>query len=231
MLNTNGGRFGGYGLYLLKGKPVFTHNLVDFARFKWEGKDAVAAGKHTIEFEFTYDGPGLGKGGTGVLKVDGKEVANQKVPAHDAVHLPVGRDVRRRQRHRHAGGRQGLPVPVRLHRQAREADRQDRPEPDAAGGEEGSPGEGWPTRLSLAMAMKLNSELHGNSLDSTHIDRRNNMKRDRIAASTFIVAVLAMIGFGVRAQRPAQSLVALATVGAIRRRGERGSRRHREVRE
>jgi arylsulfatase len=80
MLNTNGGRFGGYGLYLLKGKPVFVHNLVDFARFRWEGKEALAPGKHTVAFDFTYDGPGLGKGGTGVLKVDGKEVANQKVP-------------------------------------------------------------------------------------------------------------------------------------------------------
>jgi arylsulfatase A-like enzyme len=80
MLNTNGGRFGGYGFYLLKGKPVFTHNLVDFARFKWEGKEAVPAGKHSIAFEFTYDGPGLGKGGTGVLKVDGQAVATEKVP-------------------------------------------------------------------------------------------------------------------------------------------------------
>jgi arylsulfatase A-like enzyme len=80
MLNTNGGRFGGYGLYLLKGKPVFVHNLVDFVRFRWEGKEALKPGKHTIAFDFTYDGPGLGKGGTGVLKVDGKEVASKKIP-------------------------------------------------------------------------------------------------------------------------------------------------------
>jgi hypothetical protein len=80
MLNTNGGRFGGYGLYLLKGKPVFVHNLVDFVRFRWEGKEALSPGKHTIAFDFTYDGPGLGKGGTGVLKVDGQEAASQKVP-------------------------------------------------------------------------------------------------------------------------------------------------------
>jgi hypothetical protein len=79
MLNTNGGRFGGYGFYLLKGKPVFTWNLLDLERVKWEGKDALAPGKHTLEFEFTYDGPGLGKGGTGVLKVDGKEVATKKM--------------------------------------------------------------------------------------------------------------------------------------------------------
>jgi arylsulfatase len=80
MLNTNGGRFGGYGLYLLKGKPVFTYNIVDFARFRWEGKEALVPGKHTVAFDFTFDGPGFGKGGTGVLKVDGKEVASKKIP-------------------------------------------------------------------------------------------------------------------------------------------------------
>ncbi|HVS38509.1 MAG TPA: arylsulfatase [Gemmataceae bacterium] len=80
MLVTEGGRFGGYGLYLLKGKPVFLYNFLDLERFRWEGKDALAAGKHTIVFDFKYEGPGLGKGGAGVLKVDGKEVARNKVP-------------------------------------------------------------------------------------------------------------------------------------------------------
>jgi arylsulfatase len=80
MIVTLGGRFGGYGLYLLKGKPVFVYNLVDLERFRWEGKDALMAGKHTIVFDFAYDGPGFGKGGTGVLSVDGKEVATNKIP-------------------------------------------------------------------------------------------------------------------------------------------------------
>jgi arylsulfatase A-like enzyme len=80
MLNTLGGRFGGYGLYLLKGKPVFTYNLLGLERFRWEGKDALAPGKHTIVFDFKYDGPGMAKGGTGVLSVDGKEVDNKKIP-------------------------------------------------------------------------------------------------------------------------------------------------------
>jgi arylsulfatase len=80
MLVTLGGRFGGYGLYLLKGKPVFLYNFLDLERFRWEGKDALAPGKHTIVFDFKYDGPGFGKGGTGVLKVDGKDVAEKKVP-------------------------------------------------------------------------------------------------------------------------------------------------------
>ena len=80
MLVTLGGRFGGYGLYLLKGKPVFTYNFVDLERFRWEGKEALAPGKHTIAFDFAYDGPGFGKSGTGALKVDDKEVAAKNVP-------------------------------------------------------------------------------------------------------------------------------------------------------
>jgi hypothetical protein len=44
MLVTDGGRFGGYGLYVLKGKPVFTYNFFDFERTRWEGKDALTPG-------------------------------------------------------------------------------------------------------------------------------------------------------------------------------------------
>ncbi len=80
MLNTIGGRFGGYGLYLVKGKPVFTYVQLTTERFRWEGPAALTPGKHTIVFDFNYDGPGFGKGGTGVLSVDGKEVASKKMP-------------------------------------------------------------------------------------------------------------------------------------------------------
>jgi arylsulfatase len=80
MLNTLGGRFGGYGLYLVKGKPVFTYNLLALEKFRWEGPQALTPGKHTILFDFKYDGPGMGKGGTGVLSVDGKQVASKTIP-------------------------------------------------------------------------------------------------------------------------------------------------------
>jgi len=90
MILTSGGRFAGYGFYLLKGKPVFLWNLIDLKRVKWEGPDALAPGKHTLEFDFKYDGlgvatlafnnmSGLGRSATGVLKVDGKEVATQSM--------------------------------------------------------------------------------------------------------------------------------------------------------
>ncbi len=88
MIVTLGGRFGGYGLYLLKGKPVFDYNLLDMTHYRWEGGPlghgvlaaALKPGKHTIVFDFKYDGPGPGKGGEGVLKVDGNEIARKKIP-------------------------------------------------------------------------------------------------------------------------------------------------------
>jgi arylsulfatase A-like enzyme len=87
MIVTLGGRFGGYGLYLLHGKPVFDYNFLDLEHFRWEGgvgaRDwlgaALAPGKHTVVFDFKYDGPGPAKGGTGVLSVDGKEFARKTV--------------------------------------------------------------------------------------------------------------------------------------------------------
>jgi arylsulfatase len=85
MLATQGGRFAGWGFYLLKGKPVFTWNLLDLQRHRWEGR-ALSPGKHKLVYDFKYDGlglgtlrfnnsSGLGQGGTGVLSVDGKQVA------------------------------------------------------------------------------------------------------------------------------------------------------------
>jgi arylsulfatase A-like enzyme len=87
MIVTEGGRFGGYALYLLRGKPVFVYNLLDLKRYRWEGGvgahdwlgSSLKQGKHTIVFDFTYDGPGIAKGGTGVLKVDGRDLATLKV--------------------------------------------------------------------------------------------------------------------------------------------------------
>ena len=80
MLVTDGGRFGGIGFYLLKGKPVFVYNYVNIERFRWEGKDALAPGKHTLVFDFEYDGIGFGLGGRGTLKVDGKVVDSKRIP-------------------------------------------------------------------------------------------------------------------------------------------------------
>lgn len=91
MILTSGGRFAGYGFYLKDGKPVFLWNLVDLKRVRWEGPDVLAPGRHTLEFDFKYDGlgigtlafnnmSGVGRGGTGTLKVDGKAVQTIALP-------------------------------------------------------------------------------------------------------------------------------------------------------
>ena len=90
MILTSGGRFAGYGFYLLKGKPVFLWNMVDLERLKWEAPDVLPPGRHTIEFEFKYDGmgdgtlafnsfSGVGRPGIGTLKVNGNVVATKKM--------------------------------------------------------------------------------------------------------------------------------------------------------
>ena len=90
MILTSGGRFGGYGFYLLKGVPVWTWNMVDLERIQWKGTAPLTPGKHTVTFDFKYDGmgpgtlayndfSGVGRSGTGTLSVDGKVVATKKM--------------------------------------------------------------------------------------------------------------------------------------------------------
>ncbi|MCU1253653.1 MAG: putative arylsulfatase [Edaphobacter sp.] len=62
-----------------RGRPAFVYNFLDMERFRWEGLSSLGEGKHTIVFNFKYDGPGPAKGGTGVLSVDGKEVARKSM--------------------------------------------------------------------------------------------------------------------------------------------------------
>jgi len=80
MLMTDGGRFAGYGFYLVKGKPVFTWNLAGLEKVKWQARQPLAAGKHTLVFDWKSDGPGLGKGGTGTLTIDGQVADSHPMP-------------------------------------------------------------------------------------------------------------------------------------------------------
>ena len=86
-------------LDLGKGKPVFLYNFLDLKRTVWDGPE-LSPGKHTIVFDFKSDGPELGKGGTGILSVDGKEVAKKSMEHGIPVTIPedesfdVGSDTR-----------------------------------------------------------------------------------------------------------------------------------------
>jgi arylsulfatase len=98
MIVTEGGRFGGYGLFLSKGvagirrgKVVFLYNLLDLKRTIWAGPE-LGAGKHTIFFDFKFDGGGFGKGGTGALSVDGKEVDKKHIEHTIPITFPEDED-------------------------------------------------------------------------------------------------------------------------------------------
>lgn len=80
-----GGRFGGWSLYLKDGKPTYSYNFIGLQEFKVAAKQAVAPGKATIRMNFDYDGGGLGKGGTATLLVNGKQVASGRIERTQAM--------------------------------------------------------------------------------------------------------------------------------------------------
>jgi arylsulfatase len=79
VLLTQGGRFGGWSLYLNDGKPTYTYNWLGLQRYTVAATQALPPGKATIRFEFAYDGGGLGKGGKGTLSVNGRQVATGRI--------------------------------------------------------------------------------------------------------------------------------------------------------
>jgi arylsulfatase len=79
MLVTQGGRFGGWALYILDGKPTYTYNVCNLERYTIAAPDKLSPGKHKITYKFKYDGDGIGKGGKGQLLVDRKKVAEGRV--------------------------------------------------------------------------------------------------------------------------------------------------------
>ncbi len=74
-----GGRFGGWSLYLKDGKPAYCYNFLGLQEFKVAAPDAVAPGKATIRMNFDYDGGGIGKGGTATILVNGEQVASGRI--------------------------------------------------------------------------------------------------------------------------------------------------------
>jgi arylsulfatase A-like enzyme len=82
---SQGGTIGGWAFYVKDGKPRYCYNLLGLQRFHVGGDEAIPAGKHQVRVEFAYDGPGLGKGGTATLFVDGQQVGEGAVAATAAM--------------------------------------------------------------------------------------------------------------------------------------------------
>jgi arylsulfatase A-like enzyme len=74
-----GGKFGGFSFYLKEGKPAFTYNYVGLQSFNILSDQPLKAGKHTIVYDFKYDGGGMGKGGAGTITVDGNKIVEGRL--------------------------------------------------------------------------------------------------------------------------------------------------------
>jgi hypothetical protein len=74
-----GGRFGGFSLYVKNGKPMFTYNYLGLQSYTVASSQLLKPGKHTVVFDFKYDGDGLGKGGVGTITVDGTKSGEGRI--------------------------------------------------------------------------------------------------------------------------------------------------------
>jgi hypothetical protein len=76
---SQGGRFGGWSLFMKDGKPAYTYNFLGLARYTVTAPEALPAGPATVVLDFAYDGGGAGKGGKATMLVNGKSVAEGRV--------------------------------------------------------------------------------------------------------------------------------------------------------
>ena len=74
-----GGKFGGWALYMDNGKPAYTYNYFGLKRYTVASSKAISKPNAEIKLEFTYDGDGAGKGGLAVIYVDGEKVAEGRI--------------------------------------------------------------------------------------------------------------------------------------------------------
>jgi arylsulfatase len=74
-----GGRFGGWSLYMKDGKPTYTYNFLGLARYTVAAPQALSTGPATVTLDFAYNGGGVGMGGKTTLYVNGKSFAEGRV--------------------------------------------------------------------------------------------------------------------------------------------------------
>ncbi len=79
ILIAQAGRFGGWALYVINGTLAYDYNFLGISRYTVEAGQKLTPGKHTVKFDFAYDGGGIGKGGKGTLYIDGKKVGEGRI--------------------------------------------------------------------------------------------------------------------------------------------------------
>jgi arylsulfatase A-like enzyme len=81
VLIAQGGRFGGWAVYVHDGHLKFVYNVLGIHEFSTTADTPIPAGHHQVRMEFAYDGGGLAKGGDVTLYHDGTEVGRGRVEA------------------------------------------------------------------------------------------------------------------------------------------------------
>ena len=72
------GRFGGWSLYMKSGQVHHVYNFGGVQRTVVSSPEKMAPGRHTVQYEFVYDGGAPGSGGISRLRVDGVTVTTPK---------------------------------------------------------------------------------------------------------------------------------------------------------
>jgi len=79
ILIAQGGRFGGWAFYVKDGVAAYDYNFLGMQRFTVSANQKLTPGKHTVKFDFAYDGGGIGKGGLGTIYIDDKKVGEGRI--------------------------------------------------------------------------------------------------------------------------------------------------------
>jgi arylsulfatase len=76
---SQGGKFGGWALYMDDGKPAYTYNWFGLESYTVKSPKAAGEGNAEVKLEFVYDGEGLGKGGLATIYINDEKVAEGRI--------------------------------------------------------------------------------------------------------------------------------------------------------
>jgi arylsulfatase len=74
-----GGRFGGWSLWLKDGRPRFSYNWLGIERYEVAAGTPMPPGEQVLRFDFAYDGGRPGAGGVGRLSVGGTTLVEGRI--------------------------------------------------------------------------------------------------------------------------------------------------------
>ena len=84
MIVQQGGRFGGWSLYVHEGRLRYAYNYLGLKTFTASADSVLPDGQVTVAMDFAYDGGKPGAGGKATLLVNGKPVGAARIEKTEA---------------------------------------------------------------------------------------------------------------------------------------------------